>query len=406
MRILYITQYFPPEVGATQTRALEMTTNLVKQGHEVTVLTEFPNHPVGIIPPEYKGKWVTVEKWRGMDVIRTWVYARQEKNFKTRMGFYLSFMATSAIAGSYMLPEYDIVYTTSPPFFVGLTGYWLSRLKNAKFIFEVRDLWPDSAVQLGELTNRTFIRWAEKLETFYYNKAERIVTVTQGIKNTLTERGYGDKTELVLNGTNTDLFKNMGPGMKKKLGLENKFVVLYAGIIGIAQGLEQICDVAEQLQDQPDIAFVLIGEGPVKHKIEKIKQEKSLKNLILMDQVPRDDIPQYISMADCCLVPLKKNDLFMGALPSKMFDYMACEKPVILSVDGEARSVLESSGAGIFVEPENRKDMISAILSLKSGSVDGTSMGLLGREFVEKGYSRKQQALELLSILEKIVRNQ
>jgi len=399
MRILYLTQYFPPEVGATQTRAIEMTTNLVKRGHDVTVLTEFPNHPKGIIPPEYKNKFVETEVLNGIHVYRSWVYARPDKNFYTRMGFYLSYMMTAAATGSFLKGPYDVVYATSPPFFVGISGLWLSRLKNTKFVFEVRDLWPESAVELGELSNPRFIKWAEKLENYYYQKADAIIAVTGGIREKLAARGYGEKLKVVLNGTNTGLFRNRGQALKTQLGLDDKFVVLYAGILGIAQGMEQLCDVVYKMKSEKNVHFVFIGEGPVKSNVNKIKRQKSLDNLTLLDEIPRDTIPAYISAADCCLVPLKKNKLFLGALPSKMFDVMACERPVILSVDGEARTVLQDAKAGIYVEPENNEHMIAAIQKLHNGPELCRQMGKSGRYYVEQNFSRRQKALELEQIL-------
>ncbi len=400
LNILYITQYFHPEIGATQTRALEMASNLVFQGHRVTVLTEFPNHPKGIIPKEYRGRFWEREKYRGIHIVRTWVWTRPQKTFITRMGFYLSFMTTAAIAGIFISGRFDVVYTTSPPFFVGITGYWLSRIKSARFVFEVRDLWPRSAVELGELSNPTFIRWAERLEHFFYRKAAHVVTVTQGIQDVLGERGYPpDKLCLVTNGTNTTLFTNRGNAQKSRLGLEDKFVVLYAGIVGIAQGMETLMEVVEALKKEKRIHFVFIGEGPVKEKVQTIQREWALNNLTLMNEIPRDEIPAYISMADCCLVPLKKTDLFKGALPSKMFDYMACERPIIVSIDGEARRIVEESGGGVFVEPENIPEMINAILKLKSTPDSCEKMGKRGRAFVETHFSRRQKALELENIL-------
>jgi glycosyltransferase involved in cell wall biosynthesis len=404
LRILYISQYFPPEIGATQTRAFEMASNLVRRGHHVTVLTEFPNHPRGIISPEYRRKLVVHEKYRGIHVHRTWVLARPDKTFATRMGFYLSFMVAAGLLGIFIPGYFDIVYATSPPFFVGLTGWWLSRIKQSRFVFEVRDLWPQSAVELGELGNPLFIRWAEKMERFYYRKAKQIVTVTKGIQNTLVARGYPkDKIQLITNGTNITLFINRGKQLKKTLGFADKFVVLYAGIFGIAQGMEQLCDVVEQLKKNHSVHFLFIGEGPVKDQVIQLQKRKKLDNLTVLNEIPREDIPDYISAVDCSLVPLKKSPTFLGALPSKMFDCMACERPVVLSVDGEARRVLEKSGGGIFVEPGNTDQMVKAILRLKNDPVLRRKMGLAGRRFVEKNYSRKQKAIELEELLLKIV---
>ncbi len=399
MNILYISQYFPPEIGATQTRAIEMASNLVRQGHQVTVLTEFPNHPKGIIPDNYRGKFIEHERVKGVDVVRTWVYARPNKTFITRMGFYLSFMCTALMAGWFLRGKFDVVYATSPPFFVGVTGLLLSRLKSAKFVFEIRDLWPQSAVELGELSNKTFIHWAERLEKVYYNKAVALIAVTKGIYQHLLSHSYGGKVHLVLNGTNTDLFYYRGTAKKYEMGWDKKFVVLYAGILGIAQGMEKLCELIENCKTHMEIQFVFIGEGPQKNKVKQLQEKKNLHNLLLLDEVPREIIPEYISAADCCLVPLKKNPLFLGALPSKMFDCMACERPVILSVNGEAKRVLDESGGGIYVEPENVHAMEDAILSLQKSDALCLRMGKAGREFVKKNFSRRQKALDLETIL-------
>jgi len=404
MRILYISQYFPPEVGATQARAYEMAVNLTRLGHHVIVLTEFPNHPKGIIPAGYKGKFCSFEKLDGIPVVRAWVYARPKKSFTTRMGLYLSFMLTGAVAGSLLRGSFDIVYATSPPFFVGAAGLWLSRIKSAKFVFEVRDLWPRSAVELNELTNSHFIRWSEKLERLYYKKADKIIAVTKGIFDALGARGLGEgKVKLVRNGTNSRLFSNRGDALKEQLGGKEKFIVLYAGIFGLAQGMEQLCELVGTLSSNQSIHFAFIGEGPLKARVLAIQEENGLANLTVLDEVSRDRIPDYISAADCCLVPLKKNPLFLGALPSKMFDYMACERPVILSVDGEARRVLEASQGGLYAEPENTGQMAEAILTLYGSPELRDKMGRAGRAFVSEHFSRKKEAHRLADILEELL---
>ena len=396
LRILYISQYFPPEVGATQTRAVEMAGNLVRQGHEVTVLTEFPNHPSGIIPPEYRGKLFQSESIDGISVRRSWVYTTPNKTFVTRMLFYLTFMVSAFFSGLFTRGRFDVVYATSPPFFVGITGWLLSLLKGGDFVFEVRDIWPESAVVLGELNNPHYIRWAEKLELLYYRKAARIVVVTQGIYDRLKERGIPEeKLLLIKNGTNTEIFKNHGRGKREVLGLGNKFTVCYAGIFGIAQGMEQLCELIEEMKEHSDIHFLFIGNGPKRALVEQLKKDRQLDNMTLLQEIPREEIAAYISACDVSLVPLKKNDLFLGALPSKMFDHMACERPIILSVDGEARRVLEDAKAGIFVEPENTEQMKAAILKLKSDPQQALGMGQNGRRLVERSFSRRQQALQL-----------
>jgi glycosyltransferase involved in cell wall biosynthesis len=405
LNILYISQYFPPEVGATQTRAYEMARRLVQMGHHVTVLTEFPNHPKGVIPSEYRGKWVEYDRLDGIDVIRTWVFVRPQKNFYTRMAFYLSFMLTAALAGSLRRGPVDVLYVTSPPFFVGLSGLWLSRLKNARMVLELRDLWPQSAVELGELSSARFIRWAEWLEKIYYRKADRVVVVTRGVVDRLIGQGVApEKIRYIPNGSNPDLYFDRGDAIKKALGLKDKFVVLYAGIFGIAQGMEFLCDVAEACKPHNDMHFVFIGEGPLKGHVSQIKEQRQLDNLSLLDEVPRETIAAYVSAADVCLVPLKKLRLFTITLPSKLFDFMACQRPVVVSIDGEARRIVEESGGGVYVEPENIAQMKQALLKLKAFPAKRRQMGKSGREYVIKYYSREQGARDVEKLLHELTR--
>ncbi len=249
MRILYISQYFPPEAGATQTRAYEMARNLVRLGHQVTLLAEIPNHPSGVIPPEYRGKWVERATLEGIDVIRLWVKASPVKGFRQRMLFYLSFMLSSTLAGLFLARgRYDLVFATSPPLFVGASGLIIALLKRFPFIFEVRDIWPASAVALGELSNPRAIRWATWLEETCYARAKKIVVVTRGIRLSLEQRGIPqEKLALIPNGANTDLFQYRSAArhrLRADLNLEDKFIAVYAGIHGVAQGLETLLEAA------------------------------------------------------------------------------------------------------------------------------------------------------------------
>ncbi|HOT97426.1 MAG TPA: glycosyltransferase family 4 protein [bacterium] len=403
MNILYITQYFPPEVGATQNRAFEMATNLVRLGHQVTILTEFPNHPRGIIPPEYHRRWYVKDELEGIRVIRVWVFARPVKTFFTRMAFYLTFMMNAALVGTLVRGPYDLVYATSPPYFVGVTGLWLSLVKRARFVFEVRDLWVKSAAELGEVSNPRVLKMAGWLDQLYYRKARRIIAVTRGIYDDLAARGLAAKLHLIYNGTNCEQLYDCGDGKRRERGWEDKFVVMYAGVLGIAQGLEEICRVIEDFKGDPGLLFVFVGEGPLKHRLHNLQERRGLTNLILLGEVPREEIAAWLSAADCCLVPLKKRETFLGALPSKMFDIMACSRPLLLSVDGEARALVEKIGAGLYVEPENDAALRQAILTLKADPALGRRMGAAGRSFVEHNFSRRQAALELEKVLQAVM---
>ena len=402
MRILYLSQYFPPEVGATQTRAYEMARHLVTAGHKVTMLTEIPNHPSGIVPPEYRGLLYERVDMEGIDVLRLWVKASPVKTFASRMLFYLTYMFSATLAGLLLAHgRYDVIYATSPPLFVGGAALALSYLRRTPLIFEVRDLWPESAVALGEMTDSRAAALAGKLEEMCYNRARRIVVVTDGIRKRLEDRGYGHKLDLIPNGANTDLFRpdpEGGAALREELGLGGKFLAVYAGIHGVAQGLETILQAAT-LVPAADVHFLFVGEGPKKAELLALRDKLGLTNVTMLAEQPRSGIPAYLSAADVALVPLRRLDLFQGALPSKMFDAWACGCPIILSIDGEARQVLEQADAGVFVEPEDAGQMARAILRLKDDPERLHRYQRNGRRFVEMNYSRQQLAARLEELL-------
>lgn len=403
MRILYLSQYFYPEVGATQTRAYEMARHLVQAGHHVTMLCEFPNHPSGIIPQRYRGKLYERDDLEGIDILRVWVKASPEKRFGTRMLFYLSYMFSAILAGVFLVRgRYDAIYATSPPLFVGGAGWVLSHLRRTPLFFEVRDLWPASAIALGELTSQRAIAWATRLEEMCYNRATAIIPVAQGSKDKLIERGFpASKIALIPNGSNTDLFRpdpEAGQRIRRDLGLPS-FVLAYAGTHGIAQGLEVVLRAAEMLQDQPDIHFLFIGEGPVKAELLAFKAQHQLDNVTMLAEQPMVDIPAYLSAANAALVPLRKTELFQHVVPSKIFDAWACACPVLLGVDGEARQLLETAQAGLFFEPENAEALAAAISRLHGQPERAVQMGRNGRRYVQANYSRQRMAERLERLL-------
>lgn len=408
MRVLYFSQYFPPEVGATQTRAAEMSRYLASRGHRVTVVTEVPNHPSGIIPPAYRSRLSERRVENGVDVFRLWVWASPEKTFKSRMRFYLSYMAMASLAGALARGEYDIVYATSPPLFVGVAGLIASAARRVPFVFEVRDLWPESAVALGELSSTRAIAAAEQVERLLYSRAARIVVVTKGIRDRLVERGLPpEKIALIRNGANTELFRFDAEGrarVRSEQGLADKFVALYAGIHGLAQGLENVVEAAGLSQSREDIAFLFVGEGPRKARLLAMKEDLNLKNLTFLPEVPTAEIPAYLSAADCAIVPLRDEPVFRGALPSKMFEAWACSRPVVLSASGEAERAVEEAGGGVSCRPEDAADLALAVRRLADSREEAEEMGRRGREYVEAHYSRLEQARLLEKLLLSVVR--
>lgn len=408
LNILYISQYYPPEIGATQTRAYEMVRHLVDAGHQVTVLTEFPNHPIGIIPSEYHGKLYERKKEEGIDVLRMWVFTTQKKIFMTRILFYFSFMFMAIIGGLCVRKKFDVVYATSPPLFVGVSGYVLSIIKRAEFVLEIRDLWPEAAVLLNELSNKHFIKLSQKLEHFLYLKAKKIITVTQSFCEYISRKSGIPENEIIIipNGANTELYI---PGPKNRIifdewGIDqSKFVVAYTGLHGLNNGLDFVIEAANLLKEHSDIHFVFIGDGVKKVDIIKIAEQQNMKNVTFMKGQQEKMLPWYIQSCDVGLVPLKKTAYGMTMIPVKLFTYLACAKPVVFSVGGETRSLMEKADAGIYIEPENAFQLKEAILKLKSNPELCSTMGKNGRKLVAENFSRKKLAEQLESTLKKLI---
>ena len=402
MKILYVTQYFPPDKGAAQMRAWEMVRNLTRLGHKVTVVTEFPNHPLGIIPKEYKFRFFAREVYRGVEVIRTYVKASPKKDFISRMVFYLSFMLTSIVAAVKLKRPYDLVYATSSPLFVGLSGFIISRAKGIKFVFEVRDLWPDAAAAVGQLRSRLLIRLAGLIEKLCYVRSNRLVVVTKGCYRHLLHKNVDpEKVEIVYNGANIEMFRPTEDRrrLRKKYGWEGKFTVLYAGNFGLIHGMNSLTEAVKKLADEDNIRFIFIGEGPMKSEVLRLQEKYQLANLEVLSDVRGEKIVDYFNLADVCLVSAKRHHLSRVLLPVKMFDAWACGKPIILSVDGEAREHLEKAEAGIWVEPEDSKGIANAVKYLFDNPESCEVYGSNGRKYVEKHFSRKVQAEKLEKIL-------
>lgn len=406
MKILFLTQYCPPEVGAPQNRIFEFAKQLKKFGHDITILTAMPNYPKGEIFEEYRGKKVVKEEIDGIKIVRTGIYATKSKSFTKRMRNYLSFTFSSVFQGAKHIEKQDVIITESPPLFLGWSGYVLSKLKKAKFVFNVSDLWPESAVKLGVLNNKLFIKMSTWLEEFCYRKAAAVTGQTRGIVDNIVNRGFDkNKVHLITNGIDTELFKreNRDIEFRKELGIEDKFALSYAGIHGIAQGLEVIVEAADLVKDEEGIQFLFIGDGPEKQKLIDMVEEKKLRNVMFLPVQPKSNMPKIISSVDASIVPLKKLELFKGALPSKMFEALSAELPIILGVEGEAKALIDDAKAGITVEPENPRALADAILKLYNDKELRENLGRNGREYAIKNYSRVNIARKLEKILESIV---
>ena len=402
MRVLLISQYFFPEVGATQTRMMEFARALNEAGHEVDVLTEFPNHPAGVIPDSYKGRWVEFDRSLPFRIVRVWVAASRQKTFRTRLQFYGSFVAM-AIAASVRLPRrYDVVAATSPPLPVALAGLVIARLKRAAFVMDVRDLWPLAAGALKELSNPRMYRWAEWLEQRLYRSADRITVTTRAFERHIgaQDARRTGKIVYVPNGTVERVFDPAAGdnGVRARLGLEHRFVVTYAGLHGVAQDLSTVLAAAQILKAHPQVHFLFVGEGPLKDALQAEARQRGLSSVTFHPQVPLEESVWFLNASDALLVPLTADPVFRMFVPSKLFDSMACAKPVLLSVDGEARELLEQADAGVFVPPGSAERLAESILRLAADPSTCDRMGRNGRSYVLKNYRRSEQARQFVSV--------
>ncbi len=392
MKLLILTQYFPPEVGAPQNRLFELAVRLKKLGVDVSVLTAMPNYPQMKIYDGYEGKDYSYEEIEGIPVHRSSIYLPKNKSIIQRLLNYFSFVYSSAKVGESKIGDVDVIMCESPPLFLGYSALYLKRKKKAKLIFNVSDLWPESAEKLGVVTNKWMLKLAYHLEEKLYNKSILVTGQTQGICKNINTRFPNVKTYWLPNGVDISYYNPST--VSGNWRIENGFkqddiLFLYAGIIGLAQGLEIILTAAEFLITNPSIKFILVGSGPEKEKLISIKSDKKLSNVCFFDAVSKLHMPQIVQASDVSIIPLRKLDLFLGAIPSKIFENLAMEKPVILAVDGEARELFVTQGkCALFSEPENAEDLIRNILLLANDKDLRKQLGEKGRIYVEQNFNR------------------
>jgi colanic acid biosynthesis glycosyl transferase WcaI len=414
VKILYVSQYFPPEMGAPAARVSELSRHWVSAGHDVTVLTGFPNYPTGKLAPGYRGKFwrlLIKENLDGINVVRTWLVPLPNRKAFGRMLNHSSFCLSAAFAGLF-LSRPDVIIATSPQLLVGLSGWFLARMKRVPFVFEVRDLWPESlaAVGMGDASSLLY-RSLERIAKFLYRHSDRIVVVSPAFKDYLVQHMHIDANKIfvVQNGVETDVFdpSRANRNLKKDLGLEGRLVVSYIGTMGMAHGLEKILETAAYLQlVRPEILFLLVGEGSDKGRIVSLATSNRLRNVRFMDEQPRENIPGYIGASDICLVLLKKSDIFKAVIPTKMLEFMSCARPIILGVDGQARKIIEQAQAGISIRPESVTDLTDAVVKLSSDARLRSELGRNGRKYILQHFSRPQTALQYLELLESLLREE
>lgn len=399
MKLLFLTQYYPPETGAPQNRLHSLALNLIKVGFEVEVLTAMPNYPKMEIFPEYLGIKEQEETIDGVRVVRSSIYVTKDKGVAKRLMNYFSFVWTS-MRSYKRLSKADYVLCESPPLFLGISALYLTRKLKAKLIFNVSDLWPESAEELDIVSNKFFLGLAYKLEAYLYKKSFLVTGQTQGIVDDINRRFPKVPTMWLPNGIDKDVysFEEIETDWLEEYGIRGKRLYMYAGIIGHAQGLDVIIKAKQWLmKHEPEIAlgleFVVIGDGPEKDRLEELDKELETK-IVFIPNTPKQKVMRMIKNASGYIVPLKRLNLFLGAIPSKIFDPLALGIPVLLGVDGEARNIfIEQGKGGLFYDPENHEALAKAIVQLENDNNLAKKLGQQGKEYVEQNFDRKNIAM-------------
>lgn len=405
LRILFLTHYFPPEVGAPQARMYELAKRLHDGGDVVTVLTAVPNYPTGIVHEGYRHRFALEERMDGIRVVRRWVYATPNSGFFKRIVNHFSFVLSSLTAMRQVGPV-DVIFVQSPPLPIGIAAVTYSFLKRAPLIFNVSDIWPQSAIELGMLRNPIAIWLAEGLERFIYSRASRVTVPTQGIYDTLHRRGMPPtRLFLLTNGVDVEVYQPQKPDpqLAQTLNLGGRKVFIYAGTHGLSQGLDVILEAAKLTHDA-DILYVLAGEGADKAALVAKATEEDISNIRFLPNQPKSSMPSLLNLAYAAIITLKPLELFKAALPSKMFESMAVAQPIVASIWGEAAELIETAGCGLVAEPGNPRALCDAVERLASNPQLAREMGAQGRKYVVENFNRQKLAIRLRGLLLETVR--
>lgn len=402
MKILFLTDNFPPEVNAPATRTYEHCREWIRQGAEVTVITCVPNFPQGKVYKGYKNKLYQQEMMDGIHVIRVWSYITANEGFIKRTLDYISFSVTSFLAG--LFQQADIIIATSPQFFTALSGRTLSFWKRKPWIMEVRDLWPESIKTVGAMKDNPIIRYFEWEEKKCYHSADKIVVVTDSFKKKLEEKNITPgKIEVIKNGVDLARFSPVGKEEKllEELNLKGKKIIGYIGTHGMAHKLDFILQCAAKMEGENNYHFLFIGAGAEKKNLLKLKEQLKIKNVTMLDPVSKEEVKRYISILDIALINLRKSDLFTTVIPSKIFENAGMEIPILMGVNGEARQIVESYQAGLCFEPESEEDFNRKLHLLLSDPVLYEQCKVGCRKLAHD-FDRERLAKRMLNIIKEI----
>ncbi|GGG11454.1 glycosyltransferase WbuB [Dokdonia pacifica] len=411
MRILLIHQYFLEKNEGGGSRFNEMVKAWTSDGVKIDVISGMVNYATGKKPEKYKGKsfYKDTGFYDGVDVYRCHVSESYNTNFLGRLWGYFSFVFSSTIAGLFKTREkYDAIVVTSPPLFVGITAFILSIFKRVPIVFEVRDLWPESAIDTGVLKNKLIIKMAYWFENFIYKKSALINVLTPAFKTKLIEKGVSqEKILFIPNAADFTLAEQIqnsdfdADAFKKELGLEGKFVITYVGAHGVANHLIQLVDAASKLQDTP-VIFQLIGSGMQKQMLQDEVKNRGLNNVIFRNAVPKNDVFKYILASDMGASVLKKVDTFKTIYSNKTFDYMSCKRPVFLAIDGVSRELIEKADCGVYVEPENIEDIETKIRLILQNREELIESGIRGYNYAKIHFDRSILAQQYINHIQSL----
>ena len=396
MHILLIHQAFAALDEPGGTRHHELARFLVQRGHRVTVIAS----PVSYLTGTASAAASVGEKLDGIEIIRAYTYNALHKSFFHRVLAFLSFMVSSFFAGL-RIQHVDVVWGTSPPIFQGLTAWALARAKGAKFLFEVRDLWPDFAIAVGVLKNPLLIKIAFWLEHFLYRSADQVMVNSPGYFQHV-QRGGARLVALIPNGADPDMFNpfDLGSKFRRPHNLKNKFVVVYAGAHGMSNDLGVVLDAAKLLEGDRDIHIVLLGDGKEKANLQSYAAQIDLKNVLFLPPLPKTEMATALAGADACIAILKPLEAYKTTYPNKVFDYMAAGRPVVLAIDGVIRDVVVAADCGVYPTPGDPRSLANAIASLAANRDRAVDMGINGRRYLEANFSREVIAGQLAKLIE------
>ena len=399
--LIIVSQYFPPEIGGGSQRSFGFASELSRPDLNVTVVTPFPSYLMHKDEVKIKFKLYEKSVENNLTIYRTFVLATDRGGFLRRIAYYLSFTFSAILTLLLKIKNIDYIFIISPPLFTGITGVLTKKFKSAKLIFDIGDLWPESAIQLGFLKNSFAVKLAQKLECWIYKHSDIVNVVTKSTYQELKEQHPDIKNlAYVPNFVETSFVRriNKNEELLEKYNLRNKIVFGYAGNIGSAQGVKIIIDAAKQTSGYDEIKYLIIGEGIDKQDLEREIKSNELSNVLLLPPFSKDEIVKYISLFDVMIIPLVKNDLFKITIPSKLYESMSSEIPVLLCVDGEAREIVENANCGLYVEPENSVMLAEKVLTLYNDRNLITELGKNGRSVAVENFDRKKIILNFCSV--------